>query len=214
MDVTKAPPLDAAAIRTGSASASQQSAASPSAGNAASPSAGNILALVDRLDIQPLDVVAALQILIAEVRSAVELPADSLTMQSPTQASRVLIELFLQAVPEVTDNPPIWVAALTRVELAFQAAIDRAVDAVAVWRDVPQFVVDAAKETRALVVSQLCDEPPNPMWLRLEWLGLAPRVERFWRRRRLARRGLTDPDSRSLREAEGDVGKLVEDKSQ
>jgi hypothetical protein len=45
-----------------------------------------------------------------------------------------------------------------------------------------------------LVVSVFGEEPQNPIWLRPEWAGLAPRFERFWRRRCLARRRLTDPD--------------------
>jgi hypothetical protein len=134
MDVTKAPPLDPSATRAGAGPTSQRSAAAPSS--------GSIVALADRVDIQPLDVAAALQILIAEVRMAMEVPADSSTMQSPAQTSRVLIQMLLT------------------------------------------------------------DEPLSPMWLRPEWLGLAPGIARFWRRRHLTRRGLTDPDFRSFREAD------------
>jgi hypothetical protein len=211
MDVTKAPPLDPSATRAGAGPTSQQSAAAPSS--------GSIVALADRVDIQPLDVAAALQILIAEVRMAMELPADSSTMQSPAQTSRVLIQMFLHAVPEGASSLPVGASSLPAgapasigIELAFLSAIDRAVDAVAAWRDVPQFVVDAAKETRALVVLLLTDEPLSPMWLRPEWLGLAPRIERFWRRRRLTRRGLADPDFRSFREADERDPDSVEDK--
>jgi hypothetical protein len=50
------------------------------------------------------------------------------------------------------------------------------------------------------------------MWLRPEWLGLAPRIERFWRRRRLTRRGLADPDFLSFREADERDPDSVEDK--
>jgi hypothetical protein len=205
MDVTKAPPLDPSAARAGAGPTSQQSAA---------PSSGSIMALADRVDIQPLDVAAALQILIAEVRSGLELPADSSMMQNPAQTSRVLIQAFLHAVPEGASSPAVWAAASTRIELAFLSAMDRAVDAVAAWRVVPQFVVDAAKETRALALLQLTDEPLSPMWLRPEWLGLAPKIERFWRRRRLARRGLTDPDFRSFRETDECDAARAEDKPQ
>jgi len=55
-------------------------------------------------------------------------------------------------------------------------------------------VVDVARDTRAVVLAAFQDDPPNPLWLRPEWLGLAPRMERYWRRRRYARRGLSDPD--------------------
>jgi len=75
-----------------------------------------------------------------------------------------------------------------------QTGFASAISAVSAWRDVPSAVVDAAKETRALVFSVLGDEPQNPLWLRPEWVGLAPRLQRFWRRRRLARRRLMDPD--------------------
>jgi hypothetical protein len=201
MDVTKAPPFDPSAARAGGPKSQQSAAAPPS----------NIVALADRVDIQPLDLPAALQILIAEVRTAMELPADSSTLQSPAQTSRVLIQMFLHAVPESASSLPVWAAASTRIELAFLSAIDRAVDAVAAWRDVPQFVVDAVKETRALALLQLAGEPLSPMWLRPEWLGLAPQIERFWRRRRLARRGLTDPDLRSFRGADDRDPDCMED---
>jgi hypothetical protein len=191
MDVTKAPPLDSTVSRSGAGPTPPQSGALPSPNDVVTPA--------DRLDIQPLDLTAALQILIAEVRSVMELAPDSPMMQSTAQASRALIHLFLQAVPDDLSNPPTWTAESTRVEVAFQAAIDRAVDTVAAWRDVPQFVVDAAKDTRALVATQMSDDPPSPNWLRPEWVGLAPMVQRFWRRRRLARRGLTDPDLRLSR---------------
>jgi hypothetical protein len=211
MDVTKMPPLDPSATRAGAGPTSQQSAA-------AAPS-GSIVALADQVDIQPLDVAAALRILIAEVRMAMDLPADSSLMQSPAQTSRVLIQMFLQAVPEGAgslpegaSSLPAGAAASTRIELAFLSAIDRAVDVVAGWRQVPQPVVDAAKETRALVVLQLSDEPLSPMWLRPEWLGLAPKIERFWRRRRLTRRSVTDPDFRPSRHADERDPDFVEDK--
>ena len=97
-------------------------------------------------------------------------------------------------MPDETASMPAWNAVLVRVETALQAGLDRGVEAVAVWRDVPAIVVDAAKDARTLVFSTLGDDPQNPVWLRPEWVGLAPRFERFWRRRRSARRRLTDPD--------------------
>jgi len=45
-----------------------------------------------------------------------------------------------------------------------------------------------------LVFLVLGDEPQNPLWRRPEWVGLAPQLQRFWRRRRLAHRRLMDPD--------------------
>jgi len=112
-----------------------------------------------------------------------------------------LVQLFLQALPPPeTLEPAAWLAAATQVEGAMQVALDRAVAAVTVWRDVPAAVVEAANQTRATVVAAIADETPNPLWLRPEWLGLAPRMERYWRRRRRARQRpsaqqlLRDPD--------------------
>ena len=121
-------------------------------------------------------------------------------LSSPAQASPVLVRLFLQAVPEDAGNPARWSDTVTQLEVTLQSALDRAVAAVEQWRNVPQVVVDAARETRSVVMSQLSDDPPGPLWLRPEWMWLTPRMDRFRRRRRLARRGLTDPDSWARRE--------------
>jgi hypothetical protein len=72
--------------------------------------------------------------------------------------------------------------------------MERALSVVTAWRDVPSPVVDAAKQTHALVFEALADEPPSPLWLRPEWMGLAPLFQRFRRRRRNMRRHLSDPD--------------------
>lgn len=116
-------------------------------------------------------------------------------------APQSLVQLFLQALPPPeTLEPAAWLAAATQVEGAIQVALDRAVAAVAVWRDVPTAVVEATYQTRATVVTAIADQTPNPLWLRPEWLGLAPRMERYWRRRRRARlrpspqQPLRDPD--------------------
>jgi hypothetical protein len=170
----------------------------PSAGPG-SPSAGNSVAIADRADIRPLDIPAALQILLAEVRAAFDLQAvlmggvDSATPDTPAQAARALVEMTVQSLPDEL-SVPVWTAALARTESALQLGLDRATDAVNAWRDVSAMVVDAVKETRVLVGSVLSDDPQNPLWLRPEWAGLAPKLERFWRRRRIARRHLTDPD--------------------
>jgi len=302
MDVTKAPPTpDLSNLGVGTAASSASS--SPGSAAAGASIAANVstavAAAADRVDIQPLDVAAALQILIAEVRAeltdiaspantppllqtaelvaadlvkaempaavlppappvadvvtgplpstqppgpallepqalpfvrlsnpeqsaplAAPIPAEApmqepLTeapdlaplfmppgarLSSPAQASPVLVRLFLQAVPEDAGNPARWSATVTQLESTLQSALDRAVSAVEQWRNVPQVVVDVARETRSVVMSQLSDEPPGPLWLRPEWMWLSPHMERFRRRRRLARRGLADPDSWSLRE--------------
>ena len=165
-------------------------------------SPANAAPIADRADIRPLDISAALQILLAEVRAAFELQAVVMgqdaganeVLTSPPQAARVLLQVVLNSMPDESASIPVWNAMLARVETALQTGLDRGIAAVTVWRDVPPIVVDASKEVRTLVFSTLGDDPQNPAWLRPEWVGLAPKFERFWRRRRLARRLLTDPD--------------------
>jgi hypothetical protein len=191
MDVTKMPAAPtAAAARTPTAPPAEQGPQSPA----------NSEPIADRADIRPLDIPAALQILLAEVRASFELEAVATgqdaneAANTPPQAARALLQMVLSAMPDESASMPAWNAALARVETALQTGLDRGIDAVSVWRDVPPIVTDASREVRALVFSALADEPQNPAWLRPEWAGLAPRFERFWRRRRLARRLLTDPD--------------------
>jgi hypothetical protein len=204
MEVSKVPPP--AVSTSGAAGATGVAGATGAATTEQPPqSAATIAPPADRADIRPLDVPGALQILIAEVRAALDLtlataagrsPIDqgAAIPQSPAQAARELVQMLLQALPDDMSDAAAWTATLARVEAAFQSSVERAVDAVSLWRAVPPPVVDAAKETRALAVSVLDEETPNPLWLRPEWAGLAPRVQRFWRRRRNARRRLTDPD--------------------
>jgi hypothetical protein len=201
MDVTKLPPPAAADVRTPATSPGQLS----------SQTLAKPAALGDRADIKPLDVPAALQILLAEFRAALEQQsllafdqqlvigdggAGSAAPDNPAQAARILLQMAVQSLP---DEPEVaaWAATLLRMENALQTGIERAIDAVSAWRDVPAAVIDATKETRALVFAILGDEPQNPLWLRPEWAGFAPRLERFWRRRLIARRRLTDPDHAS-----------------
>jgi hypothetical protein len=191
MDVTKLPSRGAAAIR-----------ASTLPAEPGSQSPANIAATADRADIRSLDIPAALQILLAEIRAAFDLQASQMSgegsavLDTPAQAARALVELVIQSMPD-DAGVPTWTAVLVRVEAALPIGLERAIDAVSAWRDVPVAVVDATKETRALVFSILGDDPQNPIWLRPEWAGLAPKFERFWRRRRIARRRLTDPDYES-----------------
>jgi hypothetical protein len=188
MDVTKLPSQGAAAIRAPTTPAEP-----------GSQSPANVAATADRADIRPLDIPAALQILLAEVRAAFDLQAlqmsgeGSAVLDTPAQAARALVELVVQSMPDEAGVPA-WTAVLVRVEAALPIGLERAIDAVTAWRDVPLTVVDASKETRALVFSVLRDDPQNPLWLRPEWAGLQPKFERFWRRRSIARRRLTDPD--------------------
>jgi hypothetical protein len=190
VDVTKTPPLAPPPTRPAAASAPETGSQSPPA----------VAGATDRADIRPLDVPAALQILIAEVRASFDLtalsmdPDANISADSPGQAARAVLQLFLQRVPEEAPGIPVWTAAVARAEGSLQAGLNQGIAAIAAWRDVPAIVVDAAKDTRALVFSALSDDAQNPAWLRPEWAGLAPRLERLRRRRRLARRGLTDPD--------------------
>ena len=188
MDVTKLPAPGTAAIRPATTPPVDLGSQSPA----------NVAAIADRADIRPLDIPAALQILLAEVRASFDLAVlmvgGGVVLDNPPQAARVLVEMVVQAMPDEVAGVASWSAALAHVETSLQAGIERAINAVTAWHDVPAAVVDAAKETRTLVFSVLGDETPNPIWLRPEWAGLAPRFERFRRRRRIARRHLTDPD--------------------
>jgi hypothetical protein len=188
MDVTKltAPGLGAT-----------RSATSGTAGQQSPPQ--KIASLADEAAIKPLDIPAALQILLAEVRAAFDLQLPSMsggtaTAQSPVLGAQGLVEMVLQAMPDDAPDVSAWTEALVRMEFALQTGLERAIAAITAWREVPPMVVDAAREARTLVYSVLADEPQNALWLRPEWAGLAPRLERFCRRRRLARRRLMDPD--------------------
>jgi hypothetical protein len=187
MDISKTPPLDSAASRAVT-TAAEQGAQSPVA---SAP-------IADRADIRPLDIPAALQILLSELRAALGLEMGSASegaaLDSPVQAAQVLVRMVLQSMPDAAPDVAAWTQALARMETALQMGLASAITAISAWRDVPSAVMDAAKETRALVFSVLADEPQNPLWLRPEWVGLEPRLQRFWRRRRLARRRLMDPD--------------------
>jgi hypothetical protein len=199
MDVTKVP-----GPGTGSA------ATPPSVPEQGAQPPARTATIADRADIRPLDIRAALQILLAEVRASFELQAIAMGgepsgagAESEAQTARVLLQMVLRSLPDESPSSPewnasgnvqAWSAAQMRVDAALQAGLDRGLSAVAAWREVPAGVVDAAKETRALVFAILGDDPQNPIWLRPDWAGLAPRFERFWRRRRFVRRRLTDPD--------------------
>src|SRR5580698_11354487 len=136
MDVTKMPAPAAAGPRPPTAPPAEQGPQSPA----------NAAPIADRADIRPLDVPAALQILLAEVRSALELLAIEMgaaatgedaseAVTSPPQAARAVLQMLLRAVPDETASVPAWNAELARVETALQTALDRGINAVAMWRD-------------------------------------------------------------------------------
>jgi len=204
MQVSTVPPADVPTVRAGSVTTAEQGP----------PSAADI-APADLADIRPLDISGALQILLVEVRAALDLQlgaaitpgavtssaataATATTAgaiaQSPDQAARQMVEMFLQGLPEDASDAPAWTAALVRADAALQSSIEQAMGVVTQWRDVPAAAVDAVADARALFIAALGDEPQNPLWLRPEWVDLAPVLQRFRRRRRNARRRLTDPD--------------------
>jgi hypothetical protein len=201
MDVSKLPPPNISTIR-------------PEAGSLAgqgSHAAVAVAPMAEAPDIRPLDISGALQILLAEVRASLELALELPSggdaggaSQSPTLAARQLVEMFLQSLPEDTDDAAAWTAAVVRIDTAIQTGMDRAISIVTVWREVPQAAVDAVKEARAQFASTLGDDPRNAPSLRPEWTGLGPALNRFRRRRRVVRRRLTDPDysTESLDEGE------------
>jgi len=190
VDVAKIPPLGPPPAGSSPARATETDLQSPV----------SVAPAADRANIRPLDVPAALQILIAEVRASFELldwnvgSDANMVADSPSLGARAVVQLFLQTIPMDAPNAEGWTAAAANAEGLLQAGLDRGIAAIAAWRDVPPIVIDAAKEAHALIFSAVSEDTQNPVWLRPEWAGFAPRLERFWRRRRLARRGLTDPD--------------------
>ena len=128
------------------------------------------------------------------MRFGFDLPPDDAIAKSPVLAARALMDVFLQELPEDASDAPAWTAALARVETAMQLSVERAVSVVTAWRDVSAAVVESVQETRGQFIFARDGEPGNPLWLRPEWIGFAPRFHRFWRRRRDVRRRLTDPD--------------------
>ena len=233
MEVSKVPQADLPAPRAGTAAGSSAgpatAALTATPTDAESSSAANVMSVADFADIRPLDLAAALQILVAEVRAGLDASlegpmapgvatqnaatqnaatlnaatqnaaaqnpiAQSPIAQNPIQAAHELVDMFLRALPEDASDASAWTAALIQVETTVQSSLERAVSVVAAWRDTPLPVVDAAKETRVLFNEALGDEAQNLSWLRPEWMGLGAPFHRFRRRRRNARRRLTDPD--------------------
>ncbi len=211
-DVTNTLTLDLSTSDGGTAPAAAAGPTSPAALRTEVPAAPGAAALADHLNIQPLDLAGALRILVAEVRADLaEIPIGLTGLRAgdggpragdggppaatnPLPGPQMLVQLFLQALPDMSLPPPAWLAAVTHLEAALELALDKAVAAVAAWQGVAPMVVEGAAATRAAVLGALVEEPLAPVWLQPEWLGLVPRAQWFWRRRRLARRGLSDPD--------------------
>jgi hypothetical protein len=113
-------------------------------------------------------------------------------LDGPVTAARVIVDLLLRSLPE-NFEPESGSVMLPRVDQALQAGIERAIDAVSAWRDVPPAVLEAARESASLALALSADEPTYP-WPPPEWLGMAPRLALLWRRRRVLKRRLVDPD--------------------
>jgi len=196
------PPPDVGSGATATVPPARTGTSSISGAEAGAPAPSGLSGALDRADIRPLDVPAALQILIAEVRAVFAEAgnasdfsggAAAASIDGAVPAARVIVEMVLQSLPE-TFEPNSWSAALPRSELALQAAVQRALDVVGAWRDATPEVLAATQESGALALRLITDEPPFPTWPPPEWLGLAPRLTRLWRRRRALRRRLVDPD--------------------
>ncbi len=202
MDIVKALQVGIAALRAGMT----RTLIDASITDAGPKSAASLAAAVDRASIRPLSLPDALQILIAEVRASLssvlleplgqpDAPGQTDAMiQSTPQAASRLAELYLKFVPEDVSHPAPWLEAIKVVQAAFDGGVDRALDIVAKWREVPREIVDAVNEAHSLALAALGDEPPLGLWVRPEWVGLAPQLARLRRLRRRARRRLTDPD--------------------
>src|SRR5258708_40023451 len=117
MEVSKVLPVDVPIARAGTGTVTEQG----------SQSATMVVPPADRADIRPLDISGALLILLAEVRAGFDLPADAIpqgaTVQSPVQAARELLNMFLQGLPEDASNEPVWNAVLVHVEAADPSSI-------------------------------------------------------------------------------------------
>ena len=183
--------------------------ATPSDSQPENSSAATPVAL-DRTDIRPLDLAGALQILIAEVRAELtRVLLQATDISTPTAggapsapadamlpAARDIVESALNSLPQSSLEVAVWSEALPAVDAAVASGLARAASIIEAWRGVPGPVVSAAQGLRTLVANALSDEPLNPIWLRPEWLDLAPRLMRLRRRRKFLQRRLTDPDYR------------------
>jgi len=191
---------------------------------------GAVAAVADQLEIGALDVSAALRILIAEVRQAVaaglpELllpPAPAMatvpvsllgaeTAATPVAAAGSLLATFLAAVPAGEADAGAWMETVARLEQAFSAGYDRAAVIITAWRGVTPEVLASVHASQTLFVAALTSarEPDRPV--RAEWLAIAPRLERFRRRRRALRRRREDPDHRTPQALEGALGEAAQD---
>ncbi len=161
-DVTNTLTLDLSTSDGGTAPAAAAGPTSPAALRTEVPAAPGAAALADHLNIQPLDLAGALRILVAEVRADLaEIPIGLTGLRAgdggpragdggppaatnPLPGPQMLVQLFLQALPDMSLPPAAWLAAVTRLEAALELALDKAVAAVAAWQGVAPMVVEGA----------------------------------------------------------------------
>jgi hypothetical protein len=109
----------------------------------------------------------------------------------PATAPFTVIQLMLQRLPaEESQRPAEWLNTATQVEGLVRTAMDKAVDAVTVWHDVPPNAVAVVVDARTVVLAALEEDSPNPLWLMPEMMCILPRMQRYWRLRRRLRRSL------------------------
>jgi hypothetical protein len=109
----------------------------------------------------------------------------------PATAPFTVIQLMLQRLPaEESQRPAEWLNTATQVEGLVRTAMDKAVDAVTVWHDVPPNAVAVVVDARTVVLAALDEDSPNPLWLMPEMMCILPRMQRYWRLRRRLRRSL------------------------
>ena len=165
----------------------------------AAPAPSGAPPALERVDIQALDAASALRIFVAEVRAAFGLPADAAAapygaVAAPQAAAVAVVDAFLARLPQDAGTVDSWLAANQHAAALLDAGMARGTAVVAAWRDVAADVVDTVGASSALIVAVLGEELDPAVLLRPEWLGLAPRVSAFRRRRRAARRHPEDPD--------------------
>lgn len=150
----------------------------------------------EQVSIHVLDTVGALLILIAEVREALSLVANS-PLQSavpqlgPASAPFTVIQMILGRLPAEESQPPAeWLDTATQLEGLVRMALDKAVDAVTAWRNVPPDVIAVVVDARTAVLAAMDEDSPGPLWLLPEMMPILPRMQRYWRLRRRLRRSL------------------------
>lgn len=171
----------------------------------------------DRSSIKALNLTAALQILLAEVKLALteagfaSLAADasprSTAPLSSTAAAPALVELFLRLVPHDEMTPQsTWSATVERLVQAISRGSAAAIERVVAWRDTPPAIAASLQDVRSLALAIINGEQLT-LLSRPEWLGLGSSLQRVRRRRRRTLL-LTDTDAdhladRALQEPSG-----------